>query len=194
MVMLRRLCRLCKRRKRSSAFSGPTRKVCLCCDAGQSKKMCSDCGKMKRLSEFHRKSTKYTTYRRWCRKCHGARAMIKRRAIFPNDGRTTALTRLHGFKEWRKIYATLYRYGITYESYMSMVEGQGNLCAVCKKRCVTGRRLCLDHDHVSGRPRGLVCTQCNSGIGFFRDNPELLRRAAEYLESYSVGAVATTNS
>ena len=69
------------------------------------------------------------------------------------------------------------------ESYVQWYSAQGDRCAICgKKRDGDGvRSLHLDHDHATMQARGLLCVWCNRGIGFFRDNPYLLRSAIEYL-------------
>jgi hypothetical protein len=60
-------------------------------------------------------------------------------------------------------------------AYLS--EQQNGLCAICGLP-----EEHVDHDHVTGQVRGLLCAGCNKGLGFFRDSPQLLRQAAEYLE------------
>lgn len=74
------------------------------------------------------------------------------------------------------------RYGITNEEYERLREGQNSLCAICEKPQREGRPLYVDHDHYSGEVRGLLCHGCNTGLGGFRDNPDLLASAAHYLE------------
>jgi hypothetical protein len=71
-------------------------------------------------------------------------------------------------------------YGITLTQYETLLEKQGGGCAICgrKEKC-----LCVDHDHATGRVRGLLCGSCNNGLGRFKDDPKRLRRAANYLES-----------
>lgn len=64
------------------------------------------------------------------------------------------------------------------EAYRQALEElQGNVCAICQETLP----LLLDHDHQTDRVRGLLCSLCNSGIGFLRDQLDLLRRAAQYL-------------
>jgi hypothetical protein len=66
-----------------------------------------------------------------------------------------------------------------------MYKEQGSACAICK-RTDTGvartKMLSIDHNHVTGKVRGLLCNWCNQGLGHFRDSPELLIKAAEYLK------------
>jgi hypothetical protein len=74
-------------------------------------------------------------------------------------------------------------FGITLEEYESLI--QDSPCAICGEvRPPFGNRssMYLDHDHKTGRVRGVLCHQCNTGIGVFKDSPELLRAAIEYLD------------
>lgn len=82
------------------------------------------------------------------------------------------------------------KYGLTPEQYEVMVEMQEGCCAICLKpeRVVRAGRLVklgVDHCHVTGDNRGLLCRGCNIGLGNFRDDPDLLRNAATYVEFYS---------
>jgi len=63
------------------------------------------------------------------------------------------------------------KYGLTEEAFASLLAGQGHCCAICKTNTNGGRAWSVDHSHVSGAIRGLLCTKCNSGLGFFNDNP-----------------------
>jgi hypothetical protein len=87
----------------------------------------------------------------------------------------------------------LKNYGMTWEQYERLLESQGGGCAICGQACSTGRLLAVDHDHgccpdVSrscGRCiRGLLCSNCNQGIGKFEDQSDRLRAAAAYLERH----------
>jgi len=69
-------------------------------------------------------------------------------------------------------------YGISVAEYHAMYEEQEGCCAVCGGPHET---LDVDHDHVSGKVRALLCGPCNRGLGMFEDNPSMLRRAASYL-------------
>jgi len=72
-------------------------------------------------------------------------------------------------------------YGITSNQYDSMLEKQNFVCWICKNTDKR-KRLAVDHDHVTGRIRGLLCSKCNSGIAMFRDSVFLLKKAIEYLQ------------
>ncbi len=75
-------------------------------------------------------------------------------------------------------------YGLTIERYEQMLEAQSGVCALCGRTNKNGYRLAVDHDHETGRVRGLLCTNCNNGLGRFKDNPGLLRKAADYITEH----------
>lgn len=77
-------------------------------------------------------------------------------------------------------YTRLQKYGLTFEKWNEMVLDQGGKCAICKKET----KLCVDHDHKTGKVRGLLCLTCNQGIGSLKDCSEIVYRAAEYLKKY----------
>ena len=72
-------------------------------------------------------------------------------------------------------------YGLTEKDYDSMLSKQGGVCAICGRMPTEGHPLHVDHDHASGAIRGLLCKQCNTGLGNFQDQIALLSRASDYL-------------
>ena len=74
-------------------------------------------------------------------------------------------------------------FGISLDEYAAMLSDQGGTCAICHKTCASTRGLAVDHDHQTGRVRGLLCMNCNNGLGHFKDDPDLFAAAAEYLRS-----------
>lgn len=82
------------------------------------------------------------------------------------------------------------RYGITLEEYDTMLMKQNDVCAICKNpetmKHKSGRfyNLSIDHDHETGRVRGLLCRNCNVGLGNFADDILQLRSAISYLTKY----------
>jgi len=73
-------------------------------------------------------------------------------------------------------------YGLTAEAYQEMWEVQNGRCAICLNK-QGKKKLAVDHNHKTGRIRGLLCTRCNHKLlGSAKDNPEILKRAVGYLE------------
>lgn len=78
-------------------------------------------------------------------------------------------------------------YGISIEEYESIAISQDGRCAICRcppkrvKRRAVAYRLCVDHDHATGRVRGLLCNDCNRALGLLGDDPHVLLRAVGYL-------------
>ena len=79
-------------------------------------------------------------------------------------------------------------YGITIEEYDVMLAQQDYKCAICNTDKPTGKWkvFAVDHCHVTGEVRGLLCNECNRGMGLLRDNADLLRKAADYLDSHKI--------
>lgn len=79
-------------------------------------------------------------------------------------------------------------YGITEQQYQDKLVEQNYKCSICGKKhdvVVTKGTLVVDHNHATGDVRALLCHSCNMGLGKFKDDPELLKRAAEYIERYN---------
>jgi nitrate reductase cytochrome c-type subunit len=74
-------------------------------------------------------------------------------------------------------------FGISIEEYEVMYIKQNGLCLICKQE-ETNRRLSVDHCHETGVVRGLLCGNCNRGLGLFKDNENSLFRALDYIKSY----------
>jgi hypothetical protein len=90
-------------------------------------------------------------------------------------------------KQWRK--SLLKKYNLTAKEFDTRIEAQDHRCAICRRRfeeLPTKRTACIDHHHGTGQIRGLLCHSCNTAIGLFRDDPDRLRAAAEYLENGEV--------
>jgi hypothetical protein len=136
-------------------------------------------GEPKPPGEFYPHATIARGYQYWCRDCC---ALGRReRAAISQDPKLT-----------RK-YALRAAYGITPEEYDAMYERQDGRCGICGDRKyswqpglgVKGRSpfLVVDHDHETGRVRGLLCTRCNIGIGQFREDPAIMRTAIQYVDA-----------
>lgn len=73
------------------------------------------------------------------------------------------------------------KFKISPEEFAVMLKQVGNKCEICCEEESCKPVLSVDHSHVTGKVRGLLCHRCNSALGWFRDDPELLEQAAAYL-------------
>src|SRR2546428_12923650 len=80
-------------------------------------------------------------------------------------------------RAWR---SQLKIYGITEEVFNALFEEQNGLCAICKQPELY-RKLSVDHDHLTSKVRGLLCSRCNTGLGLFKDSKVFLEAAIIYL-------------
>jgi hypothetical protein len=90
---------------------------------------------------------------------------------------------LENHPEQRKVFmrnSRIRKYGIQPEIYYKLLNEQENRCAICKQE-EEKRNLSIDHCHKTGRVRGLLCSNCNRGIGFLKDNVQFLKNAVQYL-------------
>lgn len=85
-------------------------------------------------------------------------------------------------------------YGLTCASWRTLLAAQGGGCAVCGIRAErNGYRLAVDHDHLTGRVRGILCRGCNTAIGYLNEDPERALKLALYLETQARVARDTLN-
>lgn len=86
-------------------------------------------------------------------------------------------------KEYHREYNLKIKYGLTVEDYNNMLLNQAGGCAICGKS--PGERpFDVDHCHDTGKVRGLLCNNCNMGLGSFKDNIDNVRRAVQYLATF----------
>ena len=97
----------------------------------------------------------------------------ERRKAIQDAWRTRNPTRVR--ENWMR-----WKYGMTLAEFDAVLDGQGMACAICR---ATDMAWCIDHDHKTGVVRGILCRRCNLTLSGFQDDPELFRRAAEYLET-----------
>jgi hypothetical protein len=148
-------------------------------------KKCTACGETKARDAFSlaRKASSGLNSR--CKPCSNARAR-QWRLDNPEKARARVRqwkrdnpekTRAHRRKE------RLSKYSLSVEQYDFMFASQGRACAICGASASAGQGFHIDHCHTTGAVRGILCQNCNIGIGNLQDDPEILRRALTYLES-----------
>lgn len=127
---------------------------------------CRVCGETKPATSFRRDTSRAIGYRVQCKACYAADMKQRRHA---GSGGVDA----------QRAWMLKHRFDLTVEQYDAMLEKQGGVCGMCGQTCSSGRRLAVDHDHQTGRVRGLLCVRCNRGLGAY----ELHRENAErYLQ------------
>jgi hypothetical protein len=126
-------------------------------------KWCPDCAEVKPLAEFPKTRATVSGYYTYCKPCHNARGKVSKEKV--GGSRTYHLKR---------------RYGITAEDAEAMLAEQGGVCAICSVMPAEH----VDHDHATGAVRQLLCFNCNGGLGQFKDDPDVLRAAADYVERH----------
>jgi hypothetical protein len=145
-------------------------------------KRCKDCGEEKPLTSFYLQSGRMHR-RAICKQCNS-----KRRKVWykNNPEKVRVIRRRYLVKRVVSGASVACRYGMTVEQYHDFVQKHNNACAICfgKELAKKRVRLSVDHDAVSGKVRGLLCSKCNMAIGLFRHQPNLLRDAAHYLEKH----------
>ncbi len=140
---------------------------------------CRGCDKLKPLDYFPKNKSCTNGRERTCRIC-GPGKRNKRWRKNKGHRHTSKIRR-----------STLIKaYGISPEAYDGMAKEQNDVCKICgnpetRKGCYTKRprKLAVDHDHSTGRIRGLLCSNCNSALGFAGDNTWILGRMISYIVS-----------
>lgn len=152
-------------------------------------KVCSDCSARKIVPEdFHKaflRKDGSQAYAGYCKDCAKIRAQKWYRKNHEQNKerarKIQANRRERGLNQDReRWYKIRNKYGLSKDDWYVLYEGQGKCCAICAKQ-LTERWAFVDHDHITGKVRGILCTRCNLCIGQFEDNPVSLRNAAQYL-------------
>ena len=143
---------------------------------------CSKCGILKHLDLFTNDKSKPSGKRPSCKKCDAKYAKRSDVVARRRGPRYVLIKRKHKLK----------MYGITSEEYDALLVKQNDLCAICEqpetrfdsKTGITWP-LSIDHNHITGKGRGLLCHSCNVGLGFFKENIQILERAVKYVKNFS---------
>lgn len=98
----------------------------------------------------------------YCKPCHNSRGKETKQRLYGGD----------------RHYHLKHRYGLGVSDFDELVSDQSGVCPICGKADPEH----VDHDHATGRVRGILCFNCNGGLGQFGDDPERLARAQLYLD------------
>lgn len=158
----------------------------------QTNKKCSTCKKERPLAEFYPDRTRNSVSRR-CKQCEKCRARGRDRKEYARryyqehekiiSARQKKYFKVNKSRILRDVWIRGLRtkYGLSKESYQNMLDSQGRVCAICGKKDRKRKRLCVDHDHKTGRIRGLLCSMCNRILGMANDDAKFLKTATDYL-------------
>lgn len=140
-------------------------------------KVCTKCRIEQPVENFWKDSGSKDGLKHQCKSC---RNLVKREyRSNPLVRKKEYLTKKRRKKTWRwEIIWQKYR--LTEKDYNEMLESQKGLCALCESRPPKH----IDHCHASGKVRGLLCVQCNTGLGKFKDSEDLLTKAVGYLQKF----------
>jgi len=138
-------------------------------------KTCTKCKQEKDVSEFYPRTHSPDGYNPQCKACVNAqhKSYIKRKNAIKDALKA----------DTRKDLNLKYHYRISLGTYEDMLREQEGTCAICGKGPDDFERaFAVDHDHGSGKIRGILCPDCNRGLGGFHDNIELVDKALQYLK------------
>ncbi len=151
-------------------------------------KVCTRCHATKDWSGFYRRARSMDGFQPLCKQCQHVRdkaryesdqAIVKERSrkwVAEHPENRKLVVRKHALKR---------RYGLTLDDFNAILDSQGGRCAICPATTAGyGRRFYVDHDHATGKIRGLLCHGCNSGLGNFRDSMTTVQDAAAYLHHH----------
>ena len=137
----------------------------------QIKKKCGMCGEEKDVSEFNLRGGKRQGYQSYCKRC-----------VYNYQLEKVVLNGTRKYPGRRK-YNLITRYKITESDYDKMLNEQNGVCAICGKAPDENKHLYVDHNHVTGKVRGLLCNSCNYKLGIIENKSfvEFYQSTIEYL-------------
>jgi hypothetical protein len=155
-------------------------------DVNYKDKVCKKCKIRKGISEFYKNKTTSDGLTYSCKACLSIEREPYRKIYYQKN--KEKLIKIS--KDWgtshkdRRMNSNLKRYGITVEQYNQMFVDQDGKCSICNNTNTVGKNLGVDHNHETGKVRGLLCHKCNIGLGHFDDNIGKLLKAINYLNLY----------
>lgn len=152
-------------------------------------KQCTRCKEIKSLDQFNKDKKTKSGFTYHCKLCVSHYCKTRNGVVDRKHINKMA-------SEWKKANPEKVRaqqikqnFGLNYESYLQMLQSQNNSCAICNTSLIafgsidqTDIIANVDHCHVTGKVRGLLCRKCNTALGLFNDNENVIEKAALYLK------------
>ncbi len=159
---------------------------------------CTKCREVKFASKFYKHAGKASGYRSECKACTNSSVKTYQtqtesgRAVRNKNRRKWATTDEGKAYQNRanSIHRRKKKYGLDEAGMQRKLELQGWKCGICDAAIDGGSKTHVDHCHITGTVRDLLCFRCNSGLGHFSDDPHKLQKALEYLEKHGSRAVS----
>lgn len=163
-----------------------------------SERTCIKCGHTGPIESDFPSTQNYlgrAAYRKYCKPCYSEKVREWQKANDTSERRLYLNKKTQAWRSrmkaegkteeiWRK-YSLMSDYGLTLEQYNQMLLAQDGVCAICHQPDPEeGKALAVDHDHLTGTNRGLLCGRCNKALGLFQDSPAVLQLAIHYLARY----------
>ncbi len=159
-------------------------------DLSSGQKFCPRCEVYKPLSEFHKSKSTGHGYQVYCKPCQYDRHSAWRIKNLDKAAEAGRKWRAAN-KDRSKDHDLKTHYGIAIGTYDALFEKQNGQCAICKTTEPGGKgRFHLDHCHTTNDIRGLLCHNCNLGIGYMKHSEVTIKAAIDYLKNYDPSTVA----
>jgi len=149
-------------------------------------KKCSLCKVTKSFSDFYFSKQKKDGYDSWCKKCK-----LKNNKKYVQDHLKEKREYRHNYhlkNRDKSLMQSKYnnlqiKYGITSKEYDQLIKSQNYSCKICSADISGKGKSQIDHCHITGRIRGILCRDCNLGLGFFKDSLKTMIAAIEYIDA-----------
>lgn len=148
-------------------------------DPDATERECRKCDTVKPFDAFPLRSNRRPSS--WCRECTNA---YNREYVKTPEGAAKKKRAAAEYNARNPDYFLTRNYGLKPGEYDRMRADQHDRCAICGTPDAGGRRWHVDHDHITGKVRGLLCSACNLTLGKMQDDPARLRAAADYIERH----------
>lgn len=144
-------------------------------------KTCAKCHRRRKQCLFYQAAVGLNEVMAVCKKCEAVARVAWEKA---NPEKDSALRKRRDNHNHLQA-----NFGLTVEQFEQLCEKGGSPCQICKRPERQKRRISLDHDHATGRLRGILCSKCNTLLGYADDDPSLLESAASYLRTADLGVI-----